>query len=52
MNMNLPQSNALDERAFDVERVLFERAGKSSKTRMEPIVNPAQWARQAVKEQA
>jgi len=52
MNMNLPQSNALDERAFDVERVLFERAGTSSKTRMEPIVNPAQWARQAVKEQA
>jgi hypothetical protein len=51
MDMNLPPSNPLDERAFDEERRVLERAALTSKVRMEPIVNPARWARQAVKDQ-
>lgn len=51
MLMNLPQSNPLFERVGD-ERAVVERANVMSKTRLEPVVNPAQWARQAVTEQA
>ena len=52
MDMNLPQSKSMIERAFGVERVVLERASMNSKSRLEPIVNPASWARQAVKDQA
>ena len=52
MDMNLPQSKTMIERAFGVERVVLERASMNSKSRLEPIVNPASWARQAVKDQA
>lgn len=52
MDMNLPQSNPLNDRVFDDERIVSERAGRTSKAPMEPIVNPARWARQAVKDQA
>ena len=50
--MNLPQAKTLCERAFDDERAVMERAFKTIKSQIEPIVNPAAWARQAVKEQA
>ena len=52
MDMNLSQSKALFERAFDDERAVGERASPNSKSRGEPIVNPARWAKQAVKDQA
>lgn len=52
MNTKLPQSKPVDERAFGVERDVGERAPLISKTRLEPIVNPARWARQAVVDQA
>ncbi len=51
MFIYLPQSNPMFERVVD-ERAVVERANVMSKTRLEPVVNPAQWARQAVTEQA
>jgi hypothetical protein len=51
MFMNLPQSNPLVERDDD-ERAVVERAMAINRTRLEPVVNPAQWARQAVSDQA
>ena len=52
MDMNLQQSKTLCERALVDERAVMERAAKTIKSQMEPIVNPAAWARQAVKDQA
>ena len=51
MWMNLPQSSPLVERDGD-ERAVVERASVINKTRLEPVVNPALWARQAVTDQA
>jgi hypothetical protein len=52
MDMNLPQSTTpVGERAF-AERAVFERASEEGKKRIGPIVNPARWAEQVVKEQA
>lgn len=51
MFMNLPQSNPMVERD-GVERAVVERATVINRTRLEPVVNPAQWARQAVSDQA
>lgn len=51
MFMNLPQSNPLSERVGD-ERAVVERATVNNKSRLEPVVNPAQWARQVVTDQA
>lgn len=46
MHLNLPQSGAHDERAGG------ERATVVKQNRLEPIVNPARWAKQSVTEQA
>lgn len=51
MFMNLPQSNPLSERVGD-ERAVVERAPVTNQNRLKPVVNPAQWARQAVVDQA
>lgn len=40
------------ERPLESERAVFERASMEGKTRLGPIVNPARWAEQVVKEQA
>ena len=51
MFKNLTQSQAVSKRVC-VERAVVERAVVMSKTRLEPVVNPAQWARHAVENQA
>jgi hypothetical protein len=51
MLMNLPQSNPVLERVGD-ERAVLGRAVVNNKTRLEPVVNPAQWAMQVVADES